>query len=840
MKILKRIIILIIVIAALFGASILFINNNFAAKGDDPNTTLSLDEIGNGKINDEIIVLSQKDSEDIISETSDMEFSDNNIVIKFNKKTPKSLKDLKKDEVILIRPSQENKKDKNEILSQGLVGIVQSVGSDSIILTSANIEDVFDELVIDTSLIKNQISESSVYLADGVSLEKEDIYLASSEGKVKFNIVNEKNDGAPKIEKLGINVENKMVGNTTLSGDIEITDLTIDYKLDYKKGRDPVVDDFKFQILGDISSTLEVEAKMDIKEEKDKPKNMLEKLNDNNSIGYIFFNLGAVPVQVGKGDVINPSLGVGLFLNLNTDGKVTIETNLMFNYSDSIEAGLELVKENNKSKIKTIEKKEKPNVTVKVNGIEINGETEIKGELETAAVFLTIDLASISVDAGIEAEGKLALATSINLSEDGVGLDNNLDGSLNVDCSSKFNAGVNIAKLMNLEAKYSKEIARFNMISFPNVLEFDGRTVDLSGLEEVSVIEEDINGDKIKDRVVMYGIYEGGSASGKYIVIFNGKDNKVLTTLDCSIVDNRLLDVVDINKDGIKEIHVGCYFGPPGYASYVLEYNDKSYKVIPQENKKNNSSIELIDGYKIKVTDTDLGINKIVNLTEKQREEYTKNKVYNSNGRLINASVLEKSSRPLWGIIKDIDNDGTLEYLDPILVNGIDKNDCLYVEVRVYKYVNGEFVLQDIFIQPGVYQYTEDYVEAEEFVMREEPFAKPSDGMLHLVVENVNIQEGYVDADEVQWVNYIGVSTGYRIDGIDGDISKYKLSNNCKFATTTMSPMDTDKGTSININEFKSEIDEKLIKFKETPRARLCIAKIENGEITKISTVYIP
>lgn len=840
MKFLKRIILFIIVIAALFGISKLFKNNNLATNVDDSKTTLSLDEIGGGKINDGVIVLSQKDSEKVIKETSDIDFTDGTIVIKFKKKTPKSLKKLEKDEIVLIRPSEKNDKDNNPILAEGLTGIVQAVESDSIILTSANIDDVFSELVIDTALIQNQISESSVYLADGVTLETPEVYLASSDKDVKFNLVNGKNDGAPKIEKLSINVEDKKLGDISLSGDIEITDLTMDYKLDYKKGRTPEVDAFKFQILGDISSNLGIGYKKSTDDLKEPPKDIFEKLKKDSTLAYIFFKLGAVPVEVGVGNIISPSLGVGVFINYDIEGELSIETSLVFDYSDNIKAGIELVKENNESKIKLLDKEEKPKVGVELNSLEINGESQIYGELEAAAVVLKINLASLAVDSGIDAEGKLALTRSINLSDDELNLDDFIDGSLNIDWVNKFKAAVDILKAVNLDLQYNKEFSRTNLLSFPKVVEFDGRTVDLSGLKEISVIESDINEDKIDDRIAIYGTSnEWGS---KYIVIFNGKDNKVLTTIDCDIVDSFLIETVDINGDGKKEIHVGSYYGGTGAGSrsYLLEYKDRTYKRVPIRERGENDSyadIKLIDGFKLQLTQSTLGIDEVVNLTEAQREEYTKNKIYNSNGKLITKERLSNFSTPLVGVITDIDNDGELEYLDQYSITDYYSSSRLYCEIYVYKYIDGELVLRDVVIQPGVQGYTEDYVESEEFVMKEETFETPADGIIYMVVESV--EDGYVDADKVEWVT-IQESNGYSIEGIDGDIGRYKLSDNCKFTTMTMKPDDPEDGTSADFSGFKSAIDDMMKAIPGIAKARLCVAKIENGEITKISTVYLP
>ena len=127
---------------------------------------------------------------------------------------------------------------------------------------------------------------------------------------------------------------------------------------------------------------------------------------------------------------------------------------------------------------------------------------------------------------------------------------------------------------------------------------------------------------------------------------------------------------------------------------------------------------------------------------------------------------------------------------------------------------------------------------AEEERKRQEEIEKNklNDGSVYLIVEDIINENGikYIDADKVEWVSVIDNMNGYRIDGIDNDINRYKLNDNCTFAL--------DYGSydeNVNYNKFKEEIYKaKLSGFP--PRARLCIAEVLKSEIIKISTVYTP
>lgn len=834
MKNFKRFIIFVIVALSLFGLSKVFKNKNLATEVKDVNTTLSLDDIGNGKIDNNVITLTEKESKKVLDEIVNVEFIGDEIIVSFKKNVSKPLKNLEKDQIVFIRPVDDSKSN-YAILNEGFAGKIQVVEKDKVIFNRPKIEEVFTELVIDTDLIQNQISQVEMYLADGVTLETPEIYLASKSSDFEINITNTKNDGKPKMESIYFSVDKKKIGSTYLSGKFEITDLGVDYKIDYKKDRDQAVTESMFKIYGNTEFDFNISAKKELIT-TEKSDNKYDKLKDDKTLAYLLFKLGAVPVEIGFGDIVTPSLAAGVFINFNNEGEISIDVEVFLNYNDSFEKGVELVREEDKSAINIITDEESPKVTLGVNGVEINGEGELFLELEAAMVILGIDLASLSIDKGVDAEGNIALKTGLNFSEEGIDLENNLEALLKVDSFARFSARIDILKLANLDLSYQNEFYRKNFISFPKVTEFDGRTVDLTGLEELSSIEEEIDGDNVKDRVVLYGVKDSvWSDRGKYIVIYNGKNNKVLTTMDCDIIDNKLLNVVDVTGDGKKEIHVGSFFGS-GYSSYLLEYKDKTYKAVNFKEPAASINITPLDGYKIQFVESTLGVNQTANLTESQREQYTSFKVYNSNGKLTNASVLNQASKSSYATILDIDNDGVVEFVRQMRITGISEGDILCTVISVYEYRDGEFVLEDAFVQAGVYEYTPNYVEAEEFVMKEPTFELVEDGVINLIVNEVN--NGYVLADRVQWNNNTG--NGYGIDGIDGVVGMYKLSDNCQFASMCMNPTLPDSGSVLDFNGFKGEIDSRLQAIPEIERARFCVAKVENGEITLIGTVYLP
>lgn len=228
---------------------------------------------------------------------------------------------------------------------------------------------------------------------------------------------------------------------------------------------------------------------------------------------------------------------------------------------------------------------------------------------------------------------------------------------------------------------------------------FNGKVMDVSKYTVLDEVLADINNHGTEDKITMYGEKFEIWEFTKVIVITDGKTNEVLTSLDG---DKRVLEIADLNQDGVKDIVLGESAGNFGYMENVFLYKDGEY-LANDFSKVTSLKVELLEDFYIEITDQDSlkSYTKLLpkEIYERYLTDYNNQPLYyNVDGSLTLRSRSEFGSETGYkDEIRDVDGDGNVEYLDKVIVIGNFQADGILVNTKVYKFVNDKFELIDMY-----------------------------------------------------------------------------------------------------------------------------------------------
>ena len=155
----------------------------------------------------------------------------------------------------------------------------------------------------------------------------------------------------------------------------------------------------------------------------------------------------------------------------------------------------------------------------------------------------------------------------------------------------------------------------------------------------------DITGDNINDMVIIIGekeIVESPYAQNVDIVLYDSSANRHLKLeLKKLHGSNFKIELADFTGEDIFDVMIIAQ-NEDEYISRIITYADNKLMEIFKE--KNNKglyfSTELIDGFKVNISNKKLNINNIVEL---ERDLCIKEKIFEESGKLIDVYILESA-----------------------------------------------------------------------------------------------------------------------------------------------------------------------------------------------------
>lgn len=212
--------------------------------------------------------------------------------------------------------------------------------------------------------------------------------------------------------------------------------------------------------------------------------------------------------------------------------------------------------------------------------------------------------------------------------------------------------------------------------------EFDGKTYDVSGLNEKEVLRTDLNNDGVDDIIKIYTQphdkeYSDFTIQRKtYLVMTNGKDNTVLTSVelatDVYIEYDFSIDAKDVNNDGVKDIGINyIFYVAEGRCCSFLTYKDKTYveadsSLFKYTEEENDVKYTLLDDFILQgqaKSNPDLKCTYNLNADEKQN--HIDGGFYTTSGKMMSKDESTAPIEKYFHYVKfeDVDNDGKYELI---------------------------------------------------------------------------------------------------------------------------------------------------------------------------------
>lgn len=212
---------------------------------------------------------------------------------------------------------------------------------------------------------------------------------------------------------------------------------------------------------------------------------------------------------------------------------------------------------------------------------------------------------------------------------------------------------------------------------------------------------EDINNDGVKDNIILIGKGYRYFHEEAYIVIKDGRSNKTISVKPVNDMVVSIKSIKDINGDGLKDILIRTSAGhstTEGFQIFVSKYND-----YIEENFTNwGLNYRFVSNFKYMVTDMNSNKSFEVNMDPEKINSLVKFGIYDRYGNLTGKSLGEF---PLLDDDKfyDVDGDGVSEFIVGRRMNFTCYGSSTTSVIGVYKYINGEFILQDFYGEAGEY-----------------------------------------------------------------------------------------------------------------------------------------
>ncbi|EYE87819.1 hypothetical protein Q428_11220 [Fervidicella metallireducens AeB] len=217
---------------------------------------------------------------------------------------------------------------------------------------------------------------------------------------------------------------------------------------------------------------------------------------------------------------------------------------------------------------------------------------------------------------------------------------------------------------------------------------------------------EDVNGDKIKDHLILTGVKEKKQdifSDNIDIVIENGKTHKITyANLKDFSGYNSSLFIGDFSGDKVKDIFVSADTGGSGGIvnhTIVTFKNDKPVIIFSEDN---NEGLKLegkfIDDFKAEITSNLINKKFIIDVSA-NKKEYTETKVYTKDGKesyLYDESGKVLTDYTVWGtpfsLLKpiDYDGDGTYSLEGYQRISGTCNADTISNVISIWSFINGK------------------------------------------------------------------------------------------------------------------------------------------------------
>lgn len=248
------------------------------------------------------------------------------------------------------------------------------------------------------------------------------------------------------------------------------------------------------------------------------------------------------------------------------------------------------------------------------------------------------------------------------------------------------------------------------------------------GLEIIELHSEDINGDGIKENIVLLSENEDSSrAKNTIMTIQNGNNGDVLTKswLE-SYVSYKDILFEDFNGDGIKDIYINTYSREETSLNpEIYSFKEDNLKLITENYGYNNLKYKLKDNYILEISSGEL--EKKINLyLDEDREKYISNGIFDKDGSLLVESSLAITDTIFLPVyLEDMDYYG-FKKIDKLKINKEDVGDI----ESLYQYENNRLVFKDFYAK-SKYKTEESKYGKEDLVAIEDIELKTLENLLN-------------------------------------------------------------------------------------------------------------
>lgn len=203
---------------------------------------------------------------------------------------------------------------------------------------------------------------------------------------------------------------------------------------------------------------------------------------------------------------------------------------------------------------------------------------------------------------------------------------------------------------------------------------------------EIDKMVVDLNDDGEEEEILLLGKGTVTCLDEAMFAIRDGKDETLLFAIESDSTQVKFQDVIDIDKDGIKEILVETSGGgnmPSQTKLYAYNEDFRGYDEV--EIIKGDLDAKLINDFKVRVI-------------EKNTNTYIEQKISDKNIKNIiecydtKGNIIGEAERIISGgqaVVEDYNKDGALEYIVSDYILGGARADILVTTNTIYKYENG-------------------------------------------------------------------------------------------------------------------------------------------------------
>jgi hypothetical protein len=216
---------------------------------------------------------------------------------------------------------------------------------------------------------------------------------------------------------------------------------------------------------------------------------------------------------------------------------------------------------------------------------------------------------------------------------------------------------------------------------------------------------DDVNGDGIKDGVILIGTREGGLINTYVkninIVVKDGKTSAYKKFMPGQIDSGYepKLYLGDFNRDKIPDIFTTIATGGSGGTSMYSITAFRDNKITYLFNQVEFSQglkfdIQFKDKFKVDVTNKETGKRFKLDVSDR-KTDYVELKVYNDNGKLLN--LVTGAANPI-SLLQPVnkDTDGSLELYSVQRLTGIANADTIGYAAATWRYEENKFVLKKL------------------------------------------------------------------------------------------------------------------------------------------------